>query len=242
MVDTPPHNSPDTDPVEVPLEGGRTTTGVVRVGDTVRRPVGEHSPFVHRLLGHLEAEGFDAAPRFLGLDERGRETLTFLPGWVPPDLEGRRWQDEQLVAAAQLMRAFHDCMAGSELAGSAEVVCHNDLSPCNYVFRDARPTQIIDFDYASPGPRVQDLAYAAWLWLLGEEVDDRLGEHLRQLGVLLDAYGLEDRAGFAEAMLRRLDMALADHVRAGRERPAEWVRGEIAWVARHRHRINGAIT
>ncbi|MFF1916255.1 hypothetical protein ACFVYE_32640 [Streptomyces sp. NPDC058239] len=39
--------------LEIPLTGGRITKGVVRVGDTVRRPVGPHSPFVHRLLRHL---------------------------------------------------------------------------------------------------------------------------------------------------------------------------------------------
>lgn len=40
---------------EIPLSGGRITEGVVRVGDTVRRPVGAHSAFVHRLLRHFEA-------------------------------------------------------------------------------------------------------------------------------------------------------------------------------------------
>lgn len=56
---------------EVPLAGGRTTEGVVRVGDTVRRPTKARAPFVHELLRHLEARGFSGAPRFLecyGLD------------------------------------------------------------------------------------------------------------------------------------------------------------------------------
>jgi len=41
---------------------------VVRIGDTVRRPVGPHSPLVHALLAHLESVGFEGAPRFLGID------------------------------------------------------------------------------------------------------------------------------------------------------------------------------
>ena len=68
---------------EQPLLGGNLSAGVVRVGDTVRRPAGPHTPAVHALLGYLHATGFDGAPRPLGIDERGREVLTFLPGTVP---------------------------------------------------------------------------------------------------------------------------------------------------------------
>lgn len=42
----------EAEEVEVPLRGGRVTTGVVRVGDTVRRPATDASPFVADLL-HL---------------------------------------------------------------------------------------------------------------------------------------------------------------------------------------------
>jgi hypothetical protein len=62
---------------EIPLEGGNASGGVVRTGDTVRRPAGPWTPAVHALLGHLRAAGFPGAPRPLGLDEHGREVLTF---------------------------------------------------------------------------------------------------------------------------------------------------------------------
>jgi hypothetical protein len=42
---------------EEPLEGGRQTVGVVRVGDTVRRPLQPNSERVHAVLRHLEAVG-----------------------------------------------------------------------------------------------------------------------------------------------------------------------------------------
>jgi hypothetical protein len=58
------------------------TAGVVRVGDTVRRPAGPWTPAVHALLDHLHQVGFEGAPRALGVDERGREILTFVPGVV----------------------------------------------------------------------------------------------------------------------------------------------------------------
>src|SRR5260221_6573384 len=60
---------------EIPLAGGNMSSGVVRVGDTVRRPAGPWTPAVHALLAHLHAVGFDGAPRPLGVDERGREVL-----------------------------------------------------------------------------------------------------------------------------------------------------------------------
>ena len=47
---------------ETPLTGGRITVGVVRVGDTVRRPITRDRTHVHDLLLHLEERGFDAVP------------------------------------------------------------------------------------------------------------------------------------------------------------------------------------
>ena len=43
---------------EIFLSGGRMTDGVVRVGQTVRRPSGPNSEFVRKLLQHLETAGF----------------------------------------------------------------------------------------------------------------------------------------------------------------------------------------
>ncbi len=53
---------------EVPLVGGMDPRWApVRVGNTVRRPAGSQ-PGVAALLRHLEAVGFDGAPRHLGVD------------------------------------------------------------------------------------------------------------------------------------------------------------------------------
>lgn len=74
---------PTSASVEVALVGGDGTEGVVRVGDTVRRPVGAHSALVHGVLGHLESVGFSGATRYLGLDEQGRDVLTYIPARSP---------------------------------------------------------------------------------------------------------------------------------------------------------------
>jgi hypothetical protein len=71
---------------EIALTGGRTTTGVVRIGNTIHRPIRARAAFVHELLSHLGAREFDGAPRFLGVDSLGREALSFLRGDVPPEL------------------------------------------------------------------------------------------------------------------------------------------------------------
>ena len=61
--------------------GGDVTEGVVRAGATVRRPRGEHSASVALYLRHLELVGFGGAPRWLGVDERGRDLLRPAQGW-----------------------------------------------------------------------------------------------------------------------------------------------------------------
>jgi hypothetical protein len=67
---------------EIALGGGNVSGGVVRIGDTVRRPAGPWTAAMHALLDHLHAAGFHGAPRPLGLDELGREVLTFIPGTI----------------------------------------------------------------------------------------------------------------------------------------------------------------
>jgi hypothetical protein len=85
---------------EIPLAGGNVSDGVVRVGDTVRRPAGPWTPAVHALLAHLHEVGFHAAPRPLGLDERGREVLEFVPGaTVWPDRFGEVGPRDRLARA-----------------------------------------------------------------------------------------------------------------------------------------------
>src|SRR6185436_5820161 len=148
---------------EVALKGGLATDGVVRVGDTVRRPVTVRSAFVHDVLRHLELRKFDRVPRFLGIDEKGRAILSYISGTVPHGINV--FQKEQWVAGAKLLRLLHDATADCGLKGECEVICHGDPSPENYVFRDGLPFGLIDFDLAHPGKRQQDVAYAAWRWL-----------------------------------------------------------------------------
>jgi hypothetical protein len=154
------------------LSGGNMTA-VVRVGDTVRRAAGPWTPTVHAFMRHLRASGFTAVPEPLGIDDRGREILSFLPGATASyPLPEFAWSDATLAAVARFLRAFHDASLGfvPPPAGRwqwaahepAEVVCHNDFAPYNLLFQDGQLTGVIDLDLASPGPRAWDMAYTAY--------------------------------------------------------------------------------
>ncbi len=67
---------------EHPLFGEDLTVGIVRVGDTVRRPRTPESDLVEPLSLYLEEVGFAEAPRFLGVDSSGRQALSYLDGEV----------------------------------------------------------------------------------------------------------------------------------------------------------------
>ena len=158
------------------------TRGVVRVGDTVRRPSKASSPFVARLLARLEEAGCDWAPRYLGRDAQGRDVLSYLDGTVPA-----KWvafSDLQLQQAARIVRALHDVTRASEL------VCHHDPGPNNFVFRDEAPVALIDFDLAAPGDPLEDLGYMAWSWCISSKPSrGPVTAQAAQVRVLADAYG-----------------------------------------------------
>ena len=224
---------------ETLLRGGRIVAGVVQIGDTVHKPPTPNSDFVRRLLHHLHIHGFDAAPRAIGVDDVGRDILSFIPGDVPAELSFHA--DHVLSAAARLIGRFHD--ASARLVDSPamrrigiEVVCHNDLSPCNFVFVGGRPAAVIDFDAASPGTRLHDLGYAAWLWLDLGRPDVAPDEQRRRLSLFLSAYGfpVTTRADVVQAILRRQAVAAARGVQIGERAMSAWADACREWTLRHR--------
>src|SRR5262245_48354779 len=93
---------------EVPLIGN-ATTGVVRVGDTVRRPVGPWTDSVDALLAHLRQVGFTGAPRPHGRDEQGRQVLEYVPGELC-DHTGN-FSLAELGEIGRMLRDLHDAAA-----------------------------------------------------------------------------------------------------------------------------------
>jgi RimJ/RimL family protein N-acetyltransferase len=222
---------------ETALAGGRTTKGVVRIGDTVRRPPGQNAGFVRCLLRHLEAQGFEQVPRHLGADDLGREVFTYVPGSVPENLGHH--EDSMLVEAAKLMRRYHDATVAlfatrEAMAAGIEVACHNDLSPCNTVFRDGQPIAIIDFDAAAPGSRAFDLGYAAWLWLDVGAPNYSGDEQLRRLQLFADGYGPGPTiAELIDTMVDRQRIVMAEAERFAKTGMGEWAATCHRWTIAH---------
>jgi len=200
------------DDAEIQLHGG-THGPVVRIGNTVRRLPGSGSKGVHALLRHLQSCGFSGAPKFLGIDDRGREILSYIPGEVAVRRDGEPLpdyvrSDKMLEHLGRLIRKFHDATVSfnapsgvqwSLLDGAprdGDVICHNDLGPWNTVFRKGEPVAFIDWDGAAPAPRMWELAYAAYRFVpfVPDEICSLLGwreppNRLRRTHLLCDSYG-----------------------------------------------------
>jgi aminoglycoside phosphotransferase (APT) family kinase protein len=226
---------------ELPLAGGRQTPGVVRVGNTVRRPTGPHSPFVHDLLRYLEAVGFEGAPKLLGVDERGREILTFVEGKVPHDHGAYSPADARLAIVASMIRRFHDATAGSLLAAGAEIVAHNELGPHNTVFVGDEPVAFIDWDDAAPGTRLFDLANAVWCFVDVGEDGGPVGEQARRIRLMCDAYGWDDPRAIVDEIRADLRRALANHERARRRKAADIFREMVRWIDAHADELKAPV-
>jgi Phosphotransferase enzyme family len=212
------------------LIGDGVTEGIVRIGDTVRRPLRPFSLTIQAYLAHLRDAGFTGAPLPLGVDELGREVLSFVPGDVPRNpLPAETAGDDVLVALARLIRSLHEASAGwvpppdavwggtpanpGRVAAHTELVSHRDYYPGNVVFRDGLPVALIDFDLAKPTTRLYDMANALWYWAPFRDPRDRSAAFVdadipRRVKVFADAYGMTaehraELAAFAIGMAHR---------------------------------------
>jgi Ser/Thr protein kinase RdoA (MazF antagonist) len=215
---------------EIPLLGGDVTDGVVRVGDTVRRPTRPSTRSVHALLRHLEAAGFDGVPRVVGVDERGREVLTYVDGEsAARPLPAYALTDGSLAALATLLRGFHDAAAGftpppyavwetgSNDDAAPELIGHCDVNLDNVIFRDEVPVGLIDFDMARPTTRLFDVVTTLRHWApIADPLDlEPLQRRLEigpRLRLFCDAYGLAARDRRRLLDLARLRFDRSHHV------------------------------
>lgn len=212
---------------EIALPKGDVTEGVVRVGDTVRRPHQQISVAVAEYLEHLHHAGFEGAPRYLGRDAQGRDVLTYLDGAVAGDpVDDWARADSVLPSVARLVRRLHDVSVGWQPKheipvppgrpiaplpeGEEHFVAHRDVTPQNVVFRDGVAFGLVDFDLIGWTTRSVDLANTAMHWVPLADPSDRpagyagvdVGTRLR---VVLDAYGRDvlDADGFLDGARNR---------------------------------------
>jgi len=181
--------------VEERLAGGNVAAEVVRIGDTVRKPWTEATPFVHAFLGHLS--GFEAAPRVLGRDASGRQILEYVPGQLAESMPPMTIAELGRLGA--LVRSLHDASADFVAPADAvwdvaippdgaDLVCHQDLAPWNLI-RDGERWTFIDWDASAPGTRLWDLAYLAQTFAPLLAGGDPAGDGPR-LRAVVDGYDL----------------------------------------------------
>lgn len=201
-------NFPDGPEIELPA--GDVTVGVVRIGDTVRRPRQESSERVADYLRHLEAAGFEGTPRYLGIDAQGRDVLTYLDGDVPGSpVDEWAAADSVLPGVARLVRRLHDASEGYDAPvralppgrpapmfpdGEPRIFAQRDVTPQNTVFRDGVAWGLIDFDLCDWTTRSLDLANTAVHWVPMNDPADRTSVYAvidvaARIGLLLDGYG-----------------------------------------------------
>jgi len=140
------------------------------------------------------------------MDDQGRAVLSFIPGEVhagwPDPLPNWMFEDEvTLIAAAKLLRRYHDALEGFVPPrdarwrfvppGNHDVICHNDWSPSNALFRGHVPIVMLDWDSAAPGSRGWDVANSAYSWVpLKPRVSPpSLGAKAARFALFCDAYG-----------------------------------------------------
>ena len=217
------------------LSGGATAEAVVRVGDTVRRPPGKNADLMRDVLLHLERAGFDAAPRWLGVDEQGRDILTWIDGetftergqmhpYIGDPSVRVTFADEQLAAALRLLRLYHATFG-------EEVICHGDFGPWNIVWRSEMPFALIDFDDVYRGDPTEDVAYALRVFVSYGFAAAEPAELVRRTHVALAAYG----ASFDVPVIleREYDLAEERCRRHGWYRQLAKLPIERAWLAAH---------
>lgn len=173
---------------------GGNVGGAVLVGDTVRRPAGPWTPAVHDLLDYLAPRVLHV-PKVLGLDDVGRETLTYLPGRVV-DIDTELLTDEQVASVVAWSRAFHAAVAGFTHPGpwryfpmpSPTLIGHNDIAPYNVCFDGEDLVGVFDWDMGGPSTPLFELAFIAWncvpLW---RDIGPQAAA--RRLTVIASTYG-----------------------------------------------------
>ncbi|MCA0983240.1 phosphotransferase [Halobacillus yeomjeoni] len=210
------------------LAGGNVSD-VYRVGATVRRELKPESRKVHKLLKHLEYKGFTYAPRYIGIDEKGREILTFIEGKAGNDPNKEyMWSEGNLIEIARMLRRYHDSVSDFHIEEDwapidhtpqpFEVLCHNDFAIYNIIFKDEKPVGIIDFDVAGPGPRLWDIAYTLYTCVplsrvfyseSGEAYPYKPSLHARHIKhrvqLFFKSYGVAMKKDYIDMVLLRLE-------------------------------------
>lgn len=210
---------------------------LVGVGaEAVTRRRREWSASTHRLLSHLADTGIDGLPKPLPSEDPAVEAVSYVVG---DPLVSAVFSPAQVVSLARLLRSVHDAGAdfahrptdmwqpfefratGTRPTDSAAllgdlVMGHGDTGPWNVVATSADTVSLIDWEFAGPIVRIDEIAATCWLDLRFHDpaVDVASGatdlpDKAELLASFLDAYGVP-RDGWAAVVRGMIDYAIRD--------------------------------
>ena len=236
------------------------------------------STTVHRLLSHLADARVDDLPVPLAEQSPELDEVSFVEGTTAVDVVLSR---DQVESFGRLLRSLHDAGADfdalptdawqlfefrahapdpfSESTFLSEIVIgHGDTGPWNVLVTSAESVSLIDWEFAGPIVRLDEIAATCWLAMRfhDPEVDavaplTSLQEKVELLRAFLDAYGLE-RALWPAVVQGMSDYAIRDtayeatrlNISAGEAATDDsvpwrlaWRSRSAAWIIRHRAEI-----
>jgi len=166
-------------------------------------------------------------PRFLGIDEKGREILTYVPGETAESGLGfdspYLHSDQAICDMARYMRKLHDtsvdflpiALSGGWINPQLpeedyETICHGDAAIWNFAIENGRVAGMFDFDQACPGSRAWDLTLTLFSAVLVSCYDYIPAEHeadtRRRICIFFDAYGMKCPADIIKQTADRLQV------------------------------------
>jgi len=205
--------------------GGSTRNQTVKIDNVIHKAATAQHPMVREYLLYLEERGMPGVPRFLGVDEHGRDMFSYLPGkTMGPDYPHDHpclHSDQCIIDTARFMRNLHDVSIGflpkAIEAGWTnpffpneipEIICHGDAAIWNFVFVNDRPVGLFDFEQAYPGTRCWELASTIPMmsFPLPYAYDTTLqaDEAKRQIKLFFDEYCMPCPANFMEIVVSRM--------------------------------------
>lgn len=262
-----------------PAKGGSVADAYVSVtSQRVSRDRREWSSTIHRLLLHLQDASIEGLPVPLQAESPDQDVVSFVEGESAVDVVLHRDQVESL---GRLVRSIHD--AGADFADpsadvwqqfefrtnapstfgaptflSEIVIGHGDTGPWNVLTSSARSVSLIDWEFAGPIVRLDEIAATCWLNLRFHDPDvdavaplTSLRDKVSLLAVFLQAYGL-GRDLWSAVVQGMIDYAIRDtayeaarlDVSATTRPPDEstewrlaWRSRSAAWMVRHRAEI-----
>lgn len=186
---------------------------------------------MHAFLRHLEAAGFQAAPRVVGsgFDGAGNELLTWIDGTIFAEAV---WPHPEaaLHEVGAMLRRLHAVSRSFTPPPNAQwmpwslhtrsagaVISHGNIAPWHVVFHHERPVGLIGWELSGPVAPVDEVAVTAWY--CAQLFDDDVAEHIglppaatraEWFRCFLDGYGLP-RTARADLVDRILRFAITDN-------------------------------